>query len=139
MNRLSLLITNVILFFKIFLLVLALPLLLKSLSLPRLLKLLTPRKKKKMDDRVIERILKITDSILGIRFFVFTPSCLRKSLLLYHLLNRYGMKVKIHFAVKKDDGKLDGHSWLTKNGKRVYDYLESVDDFSITYTYPEED
>lgn len=117
----------------------ALPLLLKSLSLPRLLKLLTPRKKKKIDDRVIERILKITDSILGIRFFVFTPSCLKKSLLLYHLLNRYGMKVKIHFAVKKDGGKLDGHSWLTKNGIRVYDYLESVDDFRITYTYPEED
>src|SRR3990167_8013429 len=109
-------IRSMTLFFKIGLLVIALPVMTKVFTLPKLMKVLTPGKRKEtFAQDEIDHIIKITDLILNQRFFIFHPTCLKKSLVLYHFLNKHGLKVVMNFGVKKDkkSDKLDGHGWLT--------------------------
>ncbi|RMF95332.1 MAG: lasso peptide biosynthesis B2 protein [Candidatus Schekmanbacteria bacterium] len=139
-NRIVRRITEFVIYSKIFLLATILPLLLKVLSLPSVMKILTPSKNRRhWRQWKVDIIVKGTDKILGIGFFIYHPTCLKKSLILYHFLRKEGMDVAIHFGVRKRNGTLDGHSWLTKKGKRVYDNLESVDDFFVTYSYPSDE
>ena len=132
-------ITGIVIFTEVFLLASLLPILLRLFSLPSIMRYLTPAKTE--DNEVpwkIDLIVKAVNKILGAGFFIYHPTCLKKSLILYHFLKKAGMNVVIHFGVRKRDGALDGHSWITKKGKRIYDNLDTVDDFSITYSYPQE-
>lgn len=132
-------ITGIVIFAEVFLLASALPVLLRFFSLPSVMKYLTPEKSEENPLQwKINLIVNAVNKILGIGFFIFHPTCLKKSLILYHFLRKAGMNVVIHFGVKKNGCALDGHSWITKNGERLYDNLETVDDFSITYSYPQE-
>src|SRR4030067_1451152 len=107
-------IRSMTLFFKIGLLVIALPVMTKVFSLPKLMEILTPKRKKKTFlQEEIDLIIHFTDLILNQRVFIFHPTCLKKSLVLYHFLNRYGLGVAINFGVKRDNDNLKGHGWRT--------------------------
>ncbi|OGL38421.1 MAG: hypothetical protein A2042_00545 [Candidatus Schekmanbacteria bacterium GWA2_38_11] len=127
------------LFFKIGLLVIALPVMTKVFTLPKLMKVLTPGKRKEtFAQDEIDHIIKITDLILNQRFFIFHPTCLKKSLVLYHFLNKHGLKVVMNFGVKKDkkSDKLDGHGWLTLDDKPFLESYNPLDFFKVVYSYP---
>lgn len=50
-------------------------------------------------------------------------TCLRRSVVLYHLLRRAGRPVGLRVGVRRDaDGALEAHAWLVKDGAP---YLES--------------
>ena len=65
----------------------------------------------------------------------FPRPCLRQSLTLYRVLTRMGYPVEIHFGVRKAGDDLQGHSWVTIEGKPVADRTR-MDVFKAVYSYP---
>jgi len=133
-------IRSMLLFFKIGLLVTALPVMTKLLSLPKLMEVLTPGKRKEtFVQEEIDLIIKITDLILNQRFFIFYPTCLKKSLVLYHFFNNHGLNVAMNFGIKKDkeSDKLEGHGWLTLDNKPFLENYNPLDFFKVIYSYPQ--
>ena len=58
-------------------------------------------------------------------------TCLRRGIVLYHLLRRAGRPVALHIGVRKDaSGTLAAHAWLVKGGAP---YLEYDPEHSATF------
>ncbi|OGL41328.1 MAG: hypothetical protein A2043_05115 [Candidatus Schekmanbacteria bacterium GWA2_38_9] len=130
---------RITLLLKILLLTIVLPVMVKISSLPKLMKILTPQKKKdNFSEEEIDRIVDATTLVLYGRFSIFRPTCLKRSLVLYYLLNKAGLKVVMNFGVKKNNDRLDGHGWLTLGGKPYLETYDPHDSFTVTYSYPQE-
>jgi hypothetical protein len=101
-----------------------LPIFLRLRSLPELLNRSTqlgtqPKRESPLErDRAVRIAVRICQMSL---FYlpIFPKTCLRQSLALYHVLNRMGCPVEIHFGVLKDGQKFHGHSWVTIQGNPV--------------------
>ncbi len=139
------------LFIQIFLLITILPFLIKLLSIPKLMKVLTPRNLKgykNMDlEKTKHKIVKFTDFILGLNFWIYKSICLKRSLVLYHFLRKLGINVHICFGVKYNSElsdreakkKLEGHAWLLYNGDILLEKnIEMTKTYKVTYCFPEE-
>ncbi|MBP7653709.1 lasso peptide biosynthesis B2 protein [Candidatus Dependentiae bacterium] len=73
-------------------------------------------------DKWVTRFSKILSS---------NPNCLEKSLLLYHLLNKYvAPEFEFHIGISNQT-KLEGHSWIKCNNKKLFD---TVNDKSKNYS-----
>jgi hypothetical protein len=133
---------DVWLFYQVLFLITVLPILIKCHTLPGLLNRLTPSSKKSkvvLDvDETRKKIIKYTDFVLGWRFGVWKLTCLKRSLVLYHLLRATGMSVQICFGIRLPDstdrqfdhGHLEGHAWLRYNEDL---FLEIDPDMTRTY------
>lgn len=66
------------------------------------------------------------------------PTCLKRSLLLYRFLAREGLNVKIHYGVRAADKGLDGHSWLTLDGKQFLMDGMTAHAYKQTFLFPAE-
>jgi hypothetical protein len=139
------------LFMRILLTVTLLPLLLMLFPLPRLMRLFTPEDLKVIKstnrDKHRDKVVKFTDYILGLNFWTYKSTCLKRSLVLYHFLRKSGVNVHICFGVKykkqsplgETRKKLEGHAWLLYNGKVVLekDVLQPQG-YKAMYYFPEE-
>ena len=136
--------SDILLFFQIFLFLTLLPLLLKLFSLKKLMQLLSSDSKENRDVDA-DKILRLTNLILHRDVFIYKNICLKRSLTLYYFLSRMGQKVNIYYGVKKDaelnnedeDAVLDGHCWIKLNGKIFNDGDKNAPkSYHITYSYP---
>lgn len=139
------------LFIRISLLITILPFLVKLLSLPKLMEVLTPRDLKLCNDLSLEKtkdkIVKFTDYILGLNFWIYKTTCLKRSLVLYNFLRKFGINVHICFGVKYNQKlvdrepqlrKLEGHAWLLHNGNIFLERnVEMAKTYKVTYCFPE--
>lgn len=106
-----------------------LPLLIRFLSLPRLLDVLTPKATRRPEAPDPSTMVRYTDRILGTRLWIYQPTCLKRALLLFHFLRRSGMPVSfclgvqptITYAARDREGRLEGHAWVTYEGRPVYE------------------
>ena len=136
------------LFIRIFFWATLLPIIVKFLPLPRTMQMMTPSKTNgyiKNQNGVQEKIIRYTDYILNLNVWIWRTTCLKRSLLLYRFLNKFGVKVQICFGVKfnqnmisKDKSKhLDGHAWLLLNNEIFLERnIEMVSEYKITYCFP---
>ena len=138
------------LFTRIFLLVTVLPPMVRLLSLPRLMKVLTPpdtKIHKNLDiERSKDKIVKFTDYILNHNFWIYSRTCLTRSLVLYHFLRRFGINVYVCFGVrynedssdKQEKKKLVGHAWLLYKGNIFLEKkVDITSTYRITYCFPD--
>jgi hypothetical protein len=65
----------------------------------------------------------------------FPRACLRQSMALYRVLTRRGYPVEIHFGIHKDRDVLQGHSWVTLDGRSIADGTQT-EAFKRVYSYP---
>ena len=65
-------------------------------------------------------------SILGIKY-----TCLTYSILLCRILRQHGFDVNINFGVKKEDGNMLGHCWVTGENDRI------PTDYEVVLNYPQ--
>jgi hypothetical protein len=128
---------------RIFGLICLLPFLLRLIKIHPLLRLLTPRcNNSRADLRQKAKIIKWTDAILGWNFFIFRTSCMKRSLVLYHFLNRAGLPLQINFGVRKSvQGVqqwpvLDGHGWLSLKGRSYSEKGDPQEVFKLIYSFP---
>ncbi len=77
-------------------------------------------------------------------------NCLAQSLLRYRALRQRGFPVRFHLGMRKDQGELTGHAWLTLHGEPLWEpnfqppdglYAGALanDGFSTTFCYPPDD
>jgi hypothetical protein len=116
-----------------------LPIVLRAHSLPVLLQRLESAQDQhqKRSSIKIERAVEIVVRVCRMRLFdlrIFPRPCLRQSLALYHVLTRMGYPVEIKFGVHKEGNDLQGHSWVTLEGKPVADRTRT-EIFKPVYSY----
>lgn len=108
-------------FLPVFLCIRPLPLLLQRFPLVQ-------RGPKNRSPLEMDRAVRIVVRLCQVRLFrlpIFPKACLRQALALYHVLNRMGYAVEIHFGVHKNKEDLQGHSWVTIHGTPVADTARS--------------
>ncbi len=137
---------DVWLFISILSLVTVLPFLIKLLSLSTLLRILTPVEPEAHKGRNLEtvknKIVRFTDYIFGSNLCIYQPTCLRRSLVLYHFLRKAGFSIHICFGVRfpsrEEKNRLEGHAWLTYNGEVFLEKnIEMTKTYKVTYCFPE--
>jgi hypothetical protein len=127
-----------IIFVYILLVALAISTLLKVIKFQTILEKLTPRKKSLWEGKVSpKRISEYIDSILALKILGMKPNCLNRSLVLYHFLHKIGIMVKINFGVRKIDNDIQGHGWLTLDGKPYLEESDTLENFCLIYSYPD--
>jgi len=86
----------------------------------------------------MEQAVRLVVRICQLRFFrcrLFPRGCLRRALTLYYVLTRLGYPARIHIGVRKRGGRLEGHSWVTLEGKAVADRTPPAA-FRAIYSFP---
>ena len=117
-----------------------LPIFLRFRPLPQLLKSqrLVRRRVKGKSPAEMDRAVRMTVRLSHLRVFRlprFPRACLRQSLALYRVLNRMGYPVQIHFGIHKDGDHLQGHSWVTLDGRSIAERTQT-EAFELVYSYP---
>jgi hypothetical protein len=124
-------------FVYILFIALVVSLLLKAIRIQAILNTLTPRGKSLWKAKTTpKRLSEYVDSILALQIFGFKPYCLNRSLILYHILQKVGVAVKINFGVRKADNDIEGHGWLTLNGEPYLENSDMIESFCLIYSYP---
>ena len=133
---------NLALFLKIWICIPIFKLLLMKMNMPVLLKSLdrnsdTRKSFENQDKEFAELAWGYTNFIL-IKCLRSKKPCLLRSLILFYLFRKKALDVKIHFGIKKNVSPFEGHSWLLLNG--AY-FLENPDPHVLhtdMYSYPSE-
>jgi hypothetical protein len=116
-----------------------LPIFLRFRPLPELLKHFTQVRSqpKSRGPLEMDRAVRIVTRVCQMRVFrlpIFLRPCLRQALALYRTLTRMGYPVEIHFGIHKQGEDLQGHAWVTIQGKPVADTARS-ESFKPVYSY----
>lgn len=112
---------------------------LRWLQLPRLLHFLQSSKALGAENLLeFQRVVYYTDRILKAFPYNEKGNCLPRSLMLYALAPRYGYRVKFHCGVRKAETGLDGHAWLTVNGKPFWEPSRENVGMVETFSYPQD-
>jgi len=64
--------------------------------------------------------------------------CLIRSLVLFYFARRYGTPVHFHCGVVPVDNALDGHAWLSLEGKPIFEKEDPYSRYTITYSFPKQ-
>ncbi|ARA92125.1 MAG: lasso peptide biosynthesis B2 protein [Bacteroidetes bacterium] len=62
--------------------------------------------------------------------------CMKRSLILFHYMRKWGYPVHIHFGVAKENGALKGHAWVDLAGHPFAEEADPRQAYRVTYTYP---
>lgn len=118
-------------------LLIAMPILLRTFNLKRILKMLDKGKKsdsKTGDTEAIRSVNSVVDfNVFG--FKVFFPNCLKKSLVIFHILKKMDVNVKFVWGVKKQGADMSAHSWVEKDGIPVYAEPVDIREYHRIYSY----
>jgi hypothetical protein len=114
-----------------------LPVTLRIHTLPILLERVARNKrhKRKMPLKDTAGIVMRISNLRPFRSRIFPKRCLRQSLTLYRTLSQMGYPVEIHFGIHKDGGHLQGHSWVTIQGRPVAEG-SGMETFRSVYSHP---
>lgn len=85
-----------------------------------------------------ERAAKFTDFFNKLRGRRGPGKCLVRSLVLFRLLHETGLPVEINFGLdnaKKPTSGLDGHSWISLNGRPILEARDPNERFAVFYHY----
>jgi hypothetical protein len=84
-----------------------------------------------------EKIARFAAFVTG--FPVEWGKCVQQSLIVYRLLNGYGIPSKICFGVSRDETPDEGHAWVVKLGEPARPFVETTDPherFTMVYASP---
>ena len=113
--------------------------LLHLMRIPRLLKWLDqPKRERKsleQKDLDLSKSGWLYANFLLIKCLRLKKPCLLRSLVLFQLLRKRGLDSQIHFGVKREDF-LDGHSWVSFNGKPLLERTDPNLIYEDIYVYP---
>jgi hypothetical protein len=86
-----------------------------------------------------DRILHLTDRILERRVAYLRPSCLLRSMVLFRFLREAGVPVRIHFGVRREGDSLQGHAWLSLDGRPYAEAADPTARFQTVYSFPSDE
>jgi len=75
-------------------------------------------------------------SFLLVRCMKVKRPCLFRSLVLFSYYRRKGIDIHVAYGVRKDQGHLDGHSWLIVQESPFLEKVDPHESFAVLYVYP---
>ena len=106
-------------------------------SLPRALQIVAGSEPSEQPRKAAskEELARAIDLLLSADVFIFKPICWKRAAVLHRYLSRSGIKTRIVFGVRNDEGgNIAGHAWLESDGNPI---LESTPpEYVVTYTFP---
>lgn len=82
------------------------------------------------------QLANLLDRLLSLDFFVFTPTCWKRAIILHRFLGLSGLATRVVFGVQRNsEKKLAGHAWLEAQGQPFLETLPP--DYFPTYRFPE--
>lgn len=123
---------------RLFLMFISVPILHRVLPLPKLMRLLdSPPRDRVFETLSVTQAIQMIDRIVRItRGFLFPGNCVRKSILLFHLLRKNGYPAMIHFGISSKNEQLFGHCWVDLDGSVLTDVSDPRQSFQTIYSYP---
>ena len=106
----------------------------RMLPLSRALRIVSTEVRRKSTKIDPVQLSTAIDALLEVNFFVFRPSCWKRSTVLHRYLALAGVATTIRFGVRKDDSELKGHAWLELNGQPILESSPPV--YTVTYSFP---
>lgn len=82
----------------------------------------------------LHRFVRLTTSLM--RLVYRRDYCMKRSLLLFHFLTRWGYDPTVHFGVKIEGQNLKGHAWVELDGRPFAESTNPYTSFKTTYSYP---
>ncbi|NNE33934.1 MAG: lasso peptide biosynthesis B2 protein [Rhodothermales bacterium] len=106
-----------------------------KLPIPRLVDIFDSKGRSVPDgmDR-LAHIRWLTDGILH-RLFGGSY-CMKRTLILFHYAQRYGVESTVVFGVARDGDTLKGHAWLSIDGEPYKENEGAVDNYKVIYSHP---
>jgi hypothetical protein len=116
----------------------AIPPLLKFVDIEKIVRTLTPARPRVGDAALPrERVTYLCHRTFGFAGRMsYRPNCLRRALVQYHCLRLHGVPAVIRFGVKRDEGALAGHCWLTVDGSLYDERADMVSQFTQMFALP---
>lgn len=71
-----------------------------------------------------------------VRFTLKDHYCMKRSILIFHYLRKWGHDASIKFGVIKGEGGLKGHAWVELNGSPLAERGDPRQRYAVTYVYP---
>lgn len=106
-------------------------------SLPRILGTLSlVRATGVCNEAAMDDLVYYIDRWLEILPYNRKGNCFPRSLALYWFARRSGYPVRFHCGIKKEASKLDGHAWLTLEGRPFHETSQQWQRFTVTFSYP---
>lgn len=62
-------------------------------------------------------------------FPLYRPTCLPRSLVLWHMLRRQGEPAELHIGVRRIDGDFNAHAWVEQGGMVINDAPDVAERF----------
>lgn len=107
----------------------------RFLPLPRLIRLFDARPRPAARLRLDPaRLVWMADGVL--RRCYRDRYCMKRALLLFHFLRKWGHPARIHFGIRKQNGVLAGHAWLSLDESVFAEHTDPEAQFKEIYAYP---
>lgn len=105
------------------------------LPLPRICSIIESRPRKTLSQEKIDSILTFIEKLSNVKLFVIRRNCLKKNLLCYYfLVTAHVTQLTLHIGIRHPQQRLDGHCWLTLNGKVFLDSEVNITRYTIMYS-----
>jgi hypothetical protein len=133
---------KLILFLRILIAIPIMHVLVHCLSLPRLMKLLDRAfgEWRSLTNEEIERARLAWKyaSFLLVRVLKVKRPCFLRSLIVFHLMRRERVSIRIVLGVRKMASLIEGHSWLLLNGDPLLEQSDPLLTYTEVHAYPDE-
>ena len=116
----------------------AIPPLLKFVDIEKIVRTLTPARPRAGAAALPrERVTYLCHRTFGFAGRMsYRPNCLRRALVQYHCLRLHGVPAVLQFGVKRNEGALAGHCWLTVDGTLYDERADMVSQFTQMFALP---
>jgi hypothetical protein len=68
--------------------------------------------------------------------FPLSGQCLPRALMRYYFATRCGLPVRFHCGVCQDGDRLEGHAWITVDGRPFREAVNPETIYAITFSFP---
>lgn len=88
-----------------------------------------------LSDLKESKILKFIYNVTQFKIFVIRKNCLKKSLLFYYWLHRFGISnIQLNVGALLKEERINGHAWITINDEVYFDNESKTKDYYITFS-----
>lgn len=104
-------------------------------QLPDIVDRIEAKPRRAAEPAYLDELVRVIARVVAMPYFVIRRNCYKKGLLFYYFLVTAGVRnVALHVGVKKPEGRMEGHCWLTLDGSVFQDSESNVASYTVMYS-----